>query len=49
VAIIELNEGPHIMSNLIDCKIEDIRIDIPVTAVFEDVTSELSLVKFRPA
>lgn len=49
VAIIELNEGPHIMSNLIDCKIEDIRVNMPVTTVFEDVTSELSLVKFRPA
>ena len=49
LAIIELDEGPHLMSNLIDCKIEDVKVNMPVTAVFDDVTPEVSLVKFRPA
>ena len=49
VAIIELDEGPHLMSNLINCKIEDVKLNMPVTAVFDDVTSEVSLVKFRPS
>jgi hypothetical protein len=49
VAIIELDEGPHLMSNLIGCKIEDVRVNMPVNTVFDDVTSEVSLVKFRPA
>jgi hypothetical protein len=49
VAIIELDESPHLMTNLVDCNIEDIRVNMPVTAVFDDVTSEVSLVKFKPA
>jgi uncharacterized OB-fold protein len=48
VAIIELDEGPHLMSNLINGKIEDISLNMPVTVVFDDVTPEFSLVKFRP-
>lgn len=49
LAIIELEEGPHLTSNVVDCEIEDIRVDMPVTAVFDDVTPEITLVKFRPA
>jgi len=48
LAIIELDEGPRLTSNLIDCKPEDARINMPVTAVFDDVTSDVSLIKFRP-
>ena len=49
LAIIELDEGPRLTSNLMDCQIEDIRVDMPVTVAFDDVTAEVSLVKFRPA
>ena len=48
-AIIQLDEGPRMISNVIDCAIEDVRVDMPVTAVFDDVTSDVTLVKFRPA
>ncbi len=48
-AIVELDEGPHMMTNIVDCPIEDCKIDMPVTVVFDDVTPEVTLVKFRPA
>lgn len=48
VVAIELEEGPRLPSNLVDCKIEDIRVGLPVEVVFEDVTAELTLPKFRP-
>ena len=48
-AIIQLNEGPRMPSNLIGCDIEDARIDMPVEAVFDDASDEYTLVKFRPA
>jgi hypothetical protein len=48
IAIIELEEGPHMTSNIVDCPIEDVRIGMPVQAVFEDVNAEITLVKFRP-
>ncbi len=49
LAIIELEEGPRMTSNLVDCKIDDVKVDMPVTAVFDDVTPEATLVKFKPA
>lgn len=48
-AIIQLDEGPRMISNVVECAIEDVRVDMPVTAVFDDVTSDVTLVKFRPA
>jgi len=48
IAIIDLEEGVRMMSNIVDCKNEDIRIDMPVEIVFDDVTPEITLPKFRP-
>ena len=48
-AMVELDEGPRIIGNLIDCRPEEARIDMPVVAVYDDVTPEVTLVKFRPA
>lgn len=47
-AMVQLNEGPRIVANLVDCPIEGASVDMPVEAVFEDVTPEWTLVKFRP-
>ena len=47
-ASIELEEGPRMMSNIIECNPEDIRIDMPVKVHFEDVTDEFALPKFKP-
>jgi hypothetical protein len=32
----------------VECEIEDAQIDMPVEAVFYDVSDEYTLVKFRP-
>ena len=48
-AIIQLNEGPRMPSNLIGCEIEDARIDMAVEAVFDDASEDYTLVKFKPA
>lgn len=48
VAIVQLDEGPRLMSNLVGCKLEDIKVNMPVTVVFEDATSDVSLPKFKP-
>ena len=36
-------------SNVIDCPWEDVRVGMPVTVAFDDVTEEFALPKFRPA
>lgn len=49
VAIIQLDEGPRLESNIIGCRVEDVRIEMPVEVAFDDVTSEVTLPKFRPS
>jgi uncharacterized protein len=49
VALVELAEGPMLISNLVTDDITTISIGDPVTAVFDDVSAGLSLVRFAPA
>ncbi|MDP2919345.1 MAG: Zn-ribbon domain-containing OB-fold protein [Dehalococcoidia bacterium] len=48
VVAVELVEGPRMLTNLLDCLPADIKIGMPVEVVFEDVTEEIRLPKFRP-
>ena len=48
--IIQLDEGVRMISNLVGCRIpEDLKMDMPVVAEFDDVTPDWTLVKFKPA
>jgi uncharacterized OB-fold protein len=49
LAIVELEEGPRMMTNIVECDPETVTIGMPVTVVFDDVTEEITLPKFRPA
>lgn len=49
VALIDLEEGVRLPSNVVGCSPENIRPDMPVQAKFEDVASDLTLVKFIPS
>ena len=51
IAIIELDEGPRLMSNLVDVPMDpaQVRIGMPVEVVFEDVSDTIALPRFRPA
>lgn len=48
VALVELAEGPRLVSNIVGVAPDQIRCDMPVEAVFEDVTPECTLPKFKP-
>ena len=48
IAIVELEEGVRLTSNIVDCANEDIKVDMPVEVVFDDVTPEITLPKFKP-
>jgi uncharacterized OB-fold protein len=49
IAIVELEEGGLMTTNIVDCDVESVRIGMPVAVVFDDVTPEVTLVKFKPA
>jgi uncharacterized OB-fold protein len=48
VAIVELEEGVRLMSNVVGCDPAALRCGQAVEVTFDDVTSEVSLPKFRP-
>jgi len=49
LAMVELAEGPRLVTNLVGCTPDDVRIGMAVEVVFEGVTAEITLPKFRPA
>jgi len=48
VAIVELPEGPRIFTNIIGCSTDEVYCDMAVEVMWDDVTVELTLPKFRP-
>jgi uncharacterized OB-fold protein len=47
--VVEMDEGVRIVSELVDCRPEEIAIDMPVRVVFDAVTDAVTLPKFRRA
>ena len=48
VALITLDEGPQLMSNVVGCPPEKVQIGMPVEVTFEDWTEDISVPKFKP-
>lgn len=48
VAMIDLDEGPRMMSNVVGIEPGKVRVGAPVEVVFEDVSDSVTLPKFRP-
>ncbi len=49
-ALVQLDEGPRLFTNIVgvDPDPRKIRCDMPVEVVFEDISDDISLPKFRP-
>ena len=49
-ALIDLDDGVRMFSNLVDVEADPkaLRCEMPVEVVFEDVTDEITLPKFKP-
>jgi uncharacterized OB-fold protein len=48
VALIELEEGPRMLSNVVGIPVDQVRCDMAVKVVFDDVASGVALPKFIP-
>lgn len=48
IALVELEEGPRLLTNIVGIPNGSIKVDMPVEVAFDDVTDEVTLVKFRP-
>jgi hypothetical protein len=51
LAMVELEEGPRLLSNLIDVKADPaaVKCDMPVEVVFHKLSDEVTIPLFRPA
>lgn len=48
-ALIELDEGVVMASNVVDCPVEDVHIGLRVEVVYDEVSSDWTIPRFRPA
>ena len=49
VAIVEMEEGPHLLSNIVGCSPGEVTCEMPVTVTFEDRGKGFHVPLFRPA
>jgi uncharacterized protein len=48
VAVIQLDDGPRMLSNIAGILPDQIICDMPVEATYDDITDEMTIPKFRP-
>jgi uncharacterized OB-fold protein len=48
VALVEMEEGVKMMTNIIDVDPHDVHIGMKVEVVYDDITEEVTLPKFKP-
>jgi uncharacterized OB-fold protein len=49
VALVELDEGVRMPTNVVGCPPEEVTAGMPVEVVFRDVNAEVSLPQFKPS
>lgn len=49
VALVDLEEGPRVMTNLVDCDPDAVQVGMPVEARFEVVSDDAGIALFTPA
>ena len=48
VALVELDDGGRMLTNVVACPIESLRVGLPVEVTFEQRSADVSLPQFRP-
>lgn len=48
-AVVELDEGFPLMSAIVGCEVDDVKVGMRVKAVFEEMSEEITLIYFEPA
>jgi uncharacterized protein len=48
-AVVELEEGVRVSTNVVDCEFPQLRIGMPLTAIFREITDGVSIPVFCPA
>lgn len=48
-AVVDLEEGPRMMTRVVDCEPDDLAVGMALQLVFEPITDDITLPYFRPA
>lgn len=48
IAYVELTEGPRVMTNIVNCESDTVKIGMPVQIVFHDTGKGCALYRFKP-
>jgi uncharacterized OB-fold protein len=48
IAYVELEEGPRVMTNIVECDVETVKVGMPVEVVWHDTEKGNALYRFRP-
>jgi len=48
VALVDLDEGPRMISNIVECDPKELKNGMKLEVVFDDVSPEVTLPKWRP-
>jgi uncharacterized OB-fold protein len=48
-AIVELDEGPRAMTNIVDCEFDDLQVGMGVEVAFREISEDFAIPVFRPS
>ena len=48
VAWVDLDEGPRMITNIVGCPVEDVKLGMKVSVIFEQASKDIWLPKFKP-
>ncbi len=48
LAVVALEEGPHMLTNLVECAQDEIRVEMPVEVRFERIDDKFTVYPFAP-
>ena len=48
IAMVDLTEGPRMLTTIVEARPEELEIGMEVEVVFDDITEEITLPRFRP-
>ncbi len=47
-AVVDLAEGPRMMTNVVDCEFDDLEMGMELEAVYTPISDDVTIVQFRP-
>lgn len=48
-AVVDLAEGPRMMTNVVECDLDALEVGMALEAVFTPISEDVTIVQFRPA